>query len=288
MSVSFAADPQKESAYIFSDESTTEKERLKRLNEIYNESTTTFLSPYMQRDVRVLEIGPGTGEIGCWIANKIGQANYAALDISAEAIDTLRKNIPEGTCVTGSVTEIEALDGLKGKKFDVIFIRWVLAYLPKEQMHATAKLLFERFLSENGSLICEECDLYKVHCIQNDAEGKQLDVKTYKDWITLSSDVQSLDGVNADFALGSKLQEVFAGFCNGLSVHEFQPRMNTPEAKSIPVLAMQAAKSFLLSKQVRTEEELEQMTKGLQAVASDPSISVNYLRNTTVTAKRVK
>ncbi|MBS0634533.1 MAG: class I SAM-dependent methyltransferase [Verrucomicrobia bacterium] len=272
--------------YIFNDESSLEKERLKRLNELYNENTISLLKPCLQRPVRVLEIGPGTGEIGSWIAKQVGQINYTALDTSAENIDTLRAMLPEAACISGSVTDVDKLDELKGKKFDVIFIRWVLAYIPKEQVEFTLKLLFDKLLNENGTLLCEECNVYKVHCITNDDARKRLDVKCYGEWLQLTRDVQSLEGVHADFEIGHGLKRHFASLNAEISVHTFQPILDSQYQKEIPVLAMKAAKTFLLGKKVRNEDELDQLTSRLAEVAIDPSLSVKYLKNRAIIAKK--
>lgn len=275
-----------ESHYIFSDESAFEQERLKRLNELYNPNTISIVTTSLKPACRVLEIGPGTGEIGSWIAEQVGQKQYTALDISAENIAILRKKIPAGTHVTGSLTDIDTLEEFRGKKFDVIFIRWVLAYIPKEQVEATIKILFEKFLNENGSLVCEECSVYKVHCIQN-ASQERLDVEAYNNWLRLTRAVQALEGVHADFELGSTIKQCFAHLNAQISVHKFQPIMDTQYTKDIPVLAMKAAKTFLVSKKVRNEEELDLLTDSLAKVAINPSISVKYLKNTAIVATKV-
>lgn len=272
--------------YIFNDESSLEKERLKRLNELYNENTISLLKPCLQRPVRVFEIGPGTGEIGSWIAKQVGQINYTALDTSVENIDALRAMLPEAACIAGSVTDVDKVDELKGKKFDVIFIRWVLAYIPKEQVESTIKLLFDKFLNENGTLLCEECNVYKVHCITNDDTRKPLDVKCYGEWLQLTRDVQSLEGVHADFEIGHGLKRHFASLNAEISVHTFQPILDSQYQKEIPVLAMKAAKTFLVGKKVRNEDELDQLTNRLAEVAIDPSLSVKYLKNRAIIAKK--
>lgn len=272
--------------YIFNDESSLEKERLKRLNELYNENTISMLKPCLQRPVRVLEIGPGTGEIGSWIAKQVGQMNYTALDTSAENIHALRTLLPEAACISGSVTDVEQLDELKGEKFDVIFIRWVLAYIPKEQVGSTIKLLFNKFLNENGTLLAEECNVYKVNCITNDAARVSVDVKCYREWLQLTRDVQSLEGVHADFEIGHSLKRHFASLNAEISVHTFQPTMDSQYTKEIPVLAMKAAKTFLVGKKVRNADELDQLTGALAEVAIDSSISVRYLKNRAIIAKK--
>ncbi len=272
--------------YIFSDESAIEKERLKRLNELYNKNTMSVLEPHVHRAACVLEVGPGTGEIGSWIAGRVGQKNYTALDSSRESVDALRALLPDATCLSGSVTEIDTLDALKGKKFDVVFIRWVLAYIPKEEQLSTIKVLFDRFVAENGALICEECDVYKVHCITNDASQTRVDISGYREWLELTRNVQALEGVHADFEIGSSLQHHFEKLNVPLSIHEFQPILADQYSKEIPVLAMKAAKTFLAGKKVRNEEELDRITSMLAEVAINPALSVRYLKNTLVVASK--
>lgn len=274
--------------YLFADESALENERLKRLNELYNQNTISVLTPCIKQAVSVLEIGPGTGDIGSWIAEQIGQKHYTALDISAENIATLREKIPEATCITGSVTELGTVEELRDKKFDVIFIRWVLAYIPKELVQRTIETLFEKFLNTNGSLVCEECNVYKVHCIQNDDSRRQLDVAGYKDWLQLSRNVQSFEGMNADFELGHNLKPHFVTLKANLSTYKFQPTMDTTYTKNIPVLAMKAAKPFLVGKNIITASEFERITTSLEQVAQDPTIAVNYLKNTAIVAMKQK
>ncbi len=272
--------------YIFSDESAIEKERLKRLNELYNKNTVAILEPNLHQAASVLEIGPGTGEIGRWIAEQVGQKNYTALDSSVENIDVLRKILPDATCIAGSVVDIDRLPELQGKKFDVIFLRWVLAYIPKEQVLSTIQILFDKFLEERGALICEECNVYKVHCITNDANRTRAHVKAYADWLELTRDVQALEGIHADFGIGQTLKNHFVQLNAELSQHTFQRALDDQYTKEIPVLAMKAAKTFLVSKKVRNEAELEQLTEQLAEVAIDPAITVKYLKNTAIVAKK--
>ena len=70
------------------------KERLDILNELFSETShRLLLKAGLSKNQTILEIGCGTGEMTCWLAEQIGEnGRVYAVDISAEQIDIAKKN----------------------------------------------------------------------------------------------------------------------------------------------------------------------------------------------------
>ena len=66
----------------------TDRQRLEILNRMYNPITQYFLTQNgLKQGMTVLEVGCGTGDMACWLANQIGKkGKVVAIDNSSAQI----------------------------------------------------------------------------------------------------------------------------------------------------------------------------------------------------------
>jgi 2-polyprenyl-3-methyl-5-hydroxy-6-metoxy-1,4-benzoquinol methylase len=122
--------------------SISKKERLK-----YNYQT---LLPN-NLESKILEIGPGFGELLLVLCKDLGYVNIKAIDISQEVVDYCNSILPESTEFTDNTIEF-----LKSNKnlFKMVFMLHVLEHIPKQE---TISILSEIYsaLETDGTLIIE-------------------------------------------------------------------------------------------------------------------------------------
>ena len=64
---------------------------------------------------RVLDLGCGRGFLGRWLRANRYSVDYTAMDVSASALDAVRRRAPRATCVRGDLREAS------GGPYDVVF-----------------------------------------------------------------------------------------------------------------------------------------------------------------------
>lgn len=235
--------------------------------------------------MKILEIGPGDGEMALWISKTVGtDGEYTAVDVDHASLKKLSKRIPTATLIAGSITDIKTFEQLKEKKFDVIYFRWVLAYTKKSTYEETLSRLYS-CLDNNGLLICEECDLYKATCNTTNKEST-LKIIAFNKWLELSRRVQ--DAVDANFSMGSEISKHLQTISNKEPVTDtFQPTLITRAQRRLPVISMCAARPFLVEQsKLKRSESFEDLTQGLEKIAEDPEIDMQYLSSTVAMVRR--
>lgn len=101
--------------------------------------------------VRILEIGPGYGELIELLVKDYGCEQVQAIDMSQEVVDFCNEIVP------GSTTYVEDTHGfLSGhvNQFDYIFLLHVLEHVPKEEIIPLLRAILEA-LTPQGKLIVE-------------------------------------------------------------------------------------------------------------------------------------
>lgn len=130
--------------------------RLELLNELCNPYSLNFINSAVQlRNKRILEIGSGIGIMATELARlALPEGKVLATDISQEQID-VAKSTARKADVTNiefmqlSATNIDKIDA----KFDVIYIRFVLAHVPNA-IEIIQKAL--TLMHSESVLVCEE------------------------------------------------------------------------------------------------------------------------------------
>ena len=268
--------------YIFSNIS-FEKERLKRLNEVYNPNTKSILAKYLKPGMSVFEVGFGTGEMAEWIAQQIGSmGEYTGIDISDENFDKIQAQIPEAKLIKASIIDFDFERTLKDQKFDIIFFRWVLAYTPQDKHTIILDKLYQS-LKPGGRLICEEFDLYAAHC--SDAKDRSIRVSppAFAEWISLSEKVDKR--FNANFGLGGKIAnlcEDLAGDLDLVTTTKFQGFFDSRYKKQILSIGMKSARETLVGAGIKRKDSYNSLITELESLAEDSEVHVNYIEDTSV------
>lgn len=271
--------------YIFSPKE-QEIERLKRLNEIYNPHTISYLDRIISTGMAVLEIGPGNGILATWICDRIGKnGEYVAIEQSSEAIDITRKSLDAHknyTLINGLAEDIGEISEINNKKFDVIYCRWVMAYINPTHLEKTLTKFFN-LLNPNGYLICEEGDVEKATCI-NISENS-IDQQAFNQWFQLTFKIGK--AFNYDFKLGSHIKsmiEKIAGYPPLIS--SFQPILETTYQKQIISFAMPAMSHFLIEHNLMNKEGIEKLTESLNTLAEDENLYIAFVDNTIASVQK--
>ncbi|KTC66261.1 Putative methyltransferase (plasmid) [Legionella adelaidensis] len=273
-----------EKPYIFASASEYEQERLKLLNEVYNPKSQEMLRPWLRPGISILEIGPGNGELGAWMVQTAGKGTqYTAIETSQEAIANVSRLIPEAELINASVANIEDITQLYGRRFDLIYFRWVLAYTSKEQFNTTLAKLYS-LLSDTGRLVCEECNVYKVSCIDKQHPDSKTHDPAIEAWLALSRDVDR--AFQANFELGKRLKQMLVEVTHNTEkvvVEKFQPALKDPHTKRILFFGMSSARQTLIEQKIREPQEFDALTQQLEALADNEEIDILYVKNTIAT-----
>src|SRR6516225_744298 len=199
--------------------------RLRLLHEVYGPRTEALLHRVGLRDgQRVVEIGCGSGNIACWVAQQIAPGgSVVAIDVSADQIEVARKQAQRRNLRNIDFHVADAYSPwLPEGSFDLVYCRLVLSHLTRP----AAALAAMRSLARPGGLVvCEEID---IGCWLCDPPA------------TAMTRFFALNG-----ALGERLGE---NFRLGASLHRLfrQAGFARPEVGTNFVLALRGEKKRLL------------------------------------------
>ena len=132
------------------------------MNQLFQKtSRNLLLQAGLTKGNHVLEVGCGTGEMTCWIAEQVGNAGRVyAVDISIEQIEITKQQakisgVNNITFINSSVFDLCGLP-----PFDFIYSRFIIMHLHEPYVALQTML---RFLKRGGHIICEEA-LNAVTC----------------------------------------------------------------------------------------------------------------------------
>lgn len=134
-------------------------ERLRLLHEVYGPGTEALFHRVGLRDgMRVVEIGCGSGNIACWVAEQIGpNGTVMGIDNSRGQIEQARKQAKSRGLKNIEFHVADAYSPrLPEDHFDVAYCRLVLMHLtdPGKALQAMRKLV-----RPGGQVVCEEMNL---------------------------------------------------------------------------------------------------------------------------------
>ena len=103
------------------------------------------------RDARILDIGPGFGEVMEWLVREQHYTNVQAIDLSAEIVAFCNMRLPNSTLLVENTDEflVENLG-----KYDCIFMLHVLEHVPKQEVIPLLRNI-RNALTPSGCLIVE-------------------------------------------------------------------------------------------------------------------------------------
>jgi len=268
----------------------TEHDRLLRLNEVYNPYTFQYLNKLIQPGMNVLEYGPGIGMIGKWLVSSFPDIGYTALDISEEQLNAVKTNFIDAKLnppktIRGSIANVNMLLNSE-TSYDIIYGRWVLAYLPnKDDVISTVSQLTS-FLKPGGYLVIEEGDVTPCQAISLKNDGtSHNNITAFNNWYELTMKLQT--PCKIDMSLGSTIANKLA---NSHKLHQapyaYQPHLTTEYEKAILALAIPGSRKRLIELGLTTISESKQLETNLWNLAQDDSIHIEFIKNTIVTIQK--
>ncbi len=221
--------------------------RLGALSNIYNSTTKEFLlRNALKPGIRVLEVGGGTGDISCWIANKIGRLGLVkVIDSSSSQVFLIRNKIRFFKLRNIEVEKIKVENILPNfGKFDLVFCRFLLIHMqnPKKII----KKLFS-LLNPGGKLIIEDCIFSKSFCFPTlDAFDRRIEL------------IQQLFKVsNKNYDIGKHLYGMLLGMgIKEVKTNLVQPVLRSKSQKEILPLFLQETSDTILRFNLSNKKEL--------------------------------
>ena len=133
--------------------------RLRLLHEVYGPGTEVLFHRVGLRDgLRVVEIGCGSGNIACWVAQQVGPSgSVMAIDFSPDQIEQARHQAQRRNVRNIDFQVANAYSPrLPEGSFDLVYCRLVLSHLTRP---ATALATMRSLARPGGLVVCEEIDL---------------------------------------------------------------------------------------------------------------------------------
>lgn len=134
-------------------------DRLALLNQLYGPpSEALLLEAGLQPGMRVVEIGCGSGNMTCWLAERVGPTGrVTGVDASAESLEQARKQaqargLENVHFVCDDVNQLS----LPRASADLAYCRFVLMHQRQPEMGLRQ---MTALLRPGGSVVCEELDL---------------------------------------------------------------------------------------------------------------------------------
>lgn len=246
-----------------------DEQRLSLLNEVFGEtSRNLLLKAGLKQDMRVLEIGCGTGNMTKFIASQVGHnGTVCAVDQSHEQITLAKKNCAAEKnihFIESSVFDLKDLE-----KFDVIYSRFLLMHL-EEPFNAFQ--LLTQFLKPGGVIVCEEATNNVIACYPDSAvfqKNRTLILALFKN-------------LNVACDIGDKLYPYYRQLnMKDIFVNFIQP-VYTQQQKVMIKLLFNQLKNKYIEMGLATETEINQLALELDPFIADDQYLVSFVRTTQI------
>src|SRR5262249_39206930 len=133
--------------------------RRRLLHEVYGPGTEALFHRVGLRDgLRVVEIGCGSGNTACWVAQQVAPSgSVVAIDISSDQIEQARRQAQRRNLRNIEFHVADAYSPrLPEGSFDLVYCPLVLIHLTRP---AAALAAIRGLVRSGGQLVCEEMDL---------------------------------------------------------------------------------------------------------------------------------
>lgn len=247
------------------------KERLDLLNDLIKEFSQSLLfKAGLKRGQDVLEVGCGTGNMTCWLAEQVNPGRVFAIDNSAQQIELAKqqaamKKITNITFIQTSVFELKDVPPV-----DLIYVRFLLMHV-SQPYHVLEILL--RFLKPFGFLVCEESTNSITCCYPFSTAFRQ-----YRQLLMQLGEKKGLD-----YDIGEKLYSYFYKLkLKNIFVKFSQPIFQTRREKKIIPLLFAEVKDNYLKEKLASQEEINELTEELDKFIEDDSFLVSFPRMTQI------
>jgi ubiquinone/menaquinone biosynthesis C-methylase UbiE len=165
------------------------------------ENSASFLLPHLRRNMSVLDIGCGPGNITAGLARKVDHGSIIGIDISATVIELAvseqAHKAPNLTFAVGDVYHLEFPDA----HFDVVFAHQVLQHLARP---VEALQEMRRVLKPGGQLAARDADFGAFVWFPHDPILDR--------WMVLYHELTARNGAQADAGRNLKAWTRAAGF----------------------------------------------------------------------------
>ncbi len=202
-----------------------EAARLKKLNELHNPHSISYIKSHLSGRKRILELGPGTGELALQILKHADKgAHYSALDIDTSKIMKTFQPIDQANIDIQQIdfTDTKALrDFFSAQQpFDFIYCRWLIVHIPLLKREAFLNTVLSA-LSPGGVFLSEECDNSTVNYKLSEISASQPHPTYYQqandNWQQISKSL--MEKLNIDLRLtGDKLSTLLTSVAKNSTI----------------------------------------------------------------------
>ena len=236
------------------------RERLRVLSHVLQGGTLNFLDKLgLRPGMACMDVGCGGGDVTRELARRVGSSGrVVGLDMDLAQLEIIRSE-----AVAQNITNIDyrAADVSNPPSdlgtFDVVYTRFLLCHLKKP---GNVLSWMVKCLKPNGVLAVEDSDSTGHFCYPP--------VPAFDRFVELLGEVMRRRGGDADFGL--KLPEMFAdaGLCIG-GVTVAQPSDVDGDVKLLNALTMENIAAAVLSENLATSDEVDQLMATLNACTRD-------------------
>lgn len=242
--------------------------RLRLLHEAYGPGTAAMLQRAgLRTGQRVVELGCGTGNIACWVAEQVGpEGLVVGIDLSPEQIAEARR-LAESRGLTNLEFRVaDAYDPrLPAATFDLAYCRVVLSHLAEPGVALRA---MQALVKPGGVVACEELDLGTWLCEPPSAAMTQ-----FVEWM---GGLGAQHGAN--FRLGVELHRLMSSA--GLSVSGVganYPLVLQGEVKRLLWLTLNEFAPELVRAGLASQEHVDRVAAEMLTLADDDTTLVGLL-----------
>jgi ubiquinone/menaquinone biosynthesis C-methylase UbiE len=247
--------------------------RLRLLDAVYGAASRSFLLRVgVVAGMRVADIGCGTGNVCCWLAEQVGQeGQVTGVDVSAAQLIIAAKEIRARTLGNVVLRRTDIYDpDLPKAAFDLVYTRVTLCHLRRP---CAALSVMRSLLRPGGTLACEDMDSISVVTEPND-EG-------YARYLALEARMTQALGV--DFEMGLKLPAMMRSAGVEISALScFQPMAESGEAKRFLEYSLAESIATVVSAGIALKAEVEDILTAMRRVNDDPCLLLALPRMTQV------
>ena len=265
-----------------------EVERLRLLNTAYSPTAHAMLAPHLKPGMEVLELGVGTGEIGSWLAEKVGaEGKYIAIDKDPQQLAKAAR------LIHGSQVHLIAADALRlsdsaefsaqrpAEGFNLVYCRWFLCHITEAQRTKLIQHIMS-LLAPNGVFICEEPDYRNMRLKERGAITPSPAIDSWKDIVKglQAKPSLGLDLEMDDSKLTAELQKAILGHAgyHAEIICRFEAELTNGQKHAL-VLGIQTAAKAILSLG-KAPAEVDTLLSQLRIIESNPDQSVVFYTNT--------
>jgi 2-polyprenyl-3-methyl-5-hydroxy-6-metoxy-1,4-benzoquinol methylase len=234
--------------------------RLRLLHEVYGPGTEALLHRVGLRDgQRVVEVGCGSGNIACWVAQQIAPGgSVMAIDIAPDQIEQARQQAQSRNLRNIEFHVADAYSPrLPEGSFDLVYCRLVLSHLTQP---AAALAAMRRLARPGGLVVCEEIDLGCWLCDPPAAAMTR--------FFALNAALGERRGEN--FCLGASLHRLFheVGFARPEVGANFALALRGEQKRLLGMTFAEFAPE-LVSEALASQEEVDRVAADLITLADD-------------------